>query len=142
MRSVPLPGNEHSLLPTGMAGGLQDIRQDVFSQTNRYFGVSGLLKRSPLVTGLALGQSHFPGCIWTVLLLDSWRLQVQLPALVRLWDLHEAFLSRGSSPETPTPAGGWDRLLPWLIELIQRTEGRQAAPRLRAELDPARLPPW
>lgn len=35
-------GNEDSPLHTGMAGGLQDIRQDIFSQTNRYFGVSGM----------------------------------------------------------------------------------------------------
>lgn len=41
-----LPGNEDSLLPTGMAGDLLDIRQGVFSQTNRYFGVSGMLKQS------------------------------------------------------------------------------------------------
>lgn len=45
-----------------------------------------------MVTGLALGKLHFQGCIYTVLLLDPWRPQAQLPILVWLWDLQEALL--------------------------------------------------
>lgn len=78
VRSGALPGNEDSLLPTGVAGGLQDIRQDIFSQTNRYLG---MLKQRPLVTSLALGQSDF---------LDSIASAAANTGVSG--DLHEAFL--------------------------------------------------